>query len=168
MGPFEVLSEPGDKEARLTLNYLEQLRNAIGIAVGQPDLPSVWPIRVVLLKPKKPNQPQLKFARDAWVCSFDTIQTTTAASVVDVLLSSWQGHVPPQIRRGLVTLYSTLDVDRTAVSLGRPPAAKDRDWSRAHMLAVRPEYSGRLRVLLANLGKGIDADVAYKNAFEKS
>lgn len=166
MGPFEVLSEPGDKEARLTLNYLEQLRNAIGIAVGQPDLPSVWPIRVVVVKPKKPVQPALKFGRDAWVCSIDAINPVTAASVVDVLLNSWPGHVPPHIRRGLVTLYSTLDVDRTAVTLGRPPAAKDRDWARAHMLAVRPEYSGRLRVLLANLGKGLDPGVSYKNAFE--
>lgn len=166
-GPFEILSEPGDKEARVTLNYLEQLRNAIGIAVGQPDLPSVWPIRVVVVKPKKPTSPQLRFARDAWVCSIDAMNPVTAASVVDVLLSSWPGHVPPKIRRGLVTLYSTLDVDRTYVTLGRPPAMKDRDWSRAHMLAVRPEYSGRLRVLLSNLGKGIDSDVSYRNAFEK-
>ena len=36
------------------------------------------------------------------------------------------------------------------------------------MLAVQPEFSGRLRVLLSNLGKGIDSDVAYKNAFEKT
>jgi hypothetical protein len=150
------------------LNYLEQLRNAIGTAVGQPDLPSVWPIRVIVLKGKKQAQPQLKFARDAWVCSITAMNPVTAASVVDVLLSSWPGHVPPHIRRGLVTLYSTLEVDRTAVTLGAPPVAKDRDWSRAHMLAVKPEYSGRLRVLLSNLGKGIDPDVAYKNAFEKS
>lgn len=167
-GPFEVLSEPGEKEARIVLNHLEQLRNAIGTAVGQPDLPSVWPIRVAVLKPKKSTNPQLKFARDAWVCSIDAINPVTAASVVDVLLSSWPGHVPPNIRRGLVTLYSTLDVDRTVVTLGRPPAAKDREWSRAHMLAVRPEYSGRLRVLLSNLGKGIDPEVSYRNAFEKS
>ncbi len=167
-GPFEVLSEPGDKEARLVLNHLEQLRHSIGIAVGQPELLSVWPIRVAVVKGKKPTNPELKFARDAWVCSITEMNPVTAASVVDVLLRSWTGHVPPNIRRGLLTLYSTLEVDRTAVTLGRPPAQKDRDWSRAHMLAVHPEYSGRLRVLLSNLGKGIDPGVAYKNAFEKS
>jgi hypothetical protein len=167
-GPFEVLTDAGAKESRTTLNYLEQLRNALGHALGQQDLPSVWPIRIVVLKSKRQTQPTLKFARDAWVCSIDQITPQTAASVVDVLIGSWPGHVPPNIRRGLVTLYSTLDVDATHVTLGNVPANKDRDWARAHMLAVQPEFSGRLRVLLSNLGKGIDSDVAYKNAFEKS
>ncbi|HYI92935.1 MAG TPA: hypothetical protein VEX68_05290 [Bryobacteraceae bacterium] len=167
-GPFEMLSDAGDKEARATLNYLEQLRNAVGIAVGQQDLPSVWPIRIVLVKGKRQTYPELKFGRDAWMAAIDRMNPQTAAGVVDVLLRSWNGHVPPNIRRGLITLYSTLDVDGTRVTLGAPPAAKDRDWSRAHMLAVQPEFSGKLRVLLSNLGKGVDPAVAYKNAFEKT
>ena len=85
-----------------------------------------------------------------------------------MLLQSWPGHVPPNLRRGMVTLYSTLDVDTTHVTLGKPPATKDRDWARAHMLAVQPEFSGRIRVLLSNLGKGIDPEVSYRNAFEKT
>jgi hypothetical protein len=167
-GPFEVISEAGDKEARITLNYLEQLRNALGQAVGQREIETVWPIRVVLLKPKRQTFPELKFARDAWICGIEQITPKTAISVVEILLKSWPGHVPPNLRRGILTLYSTLDVDGTHVTLGEPPATKDRDWSRAHMLAVQPEYSGRLRVLLANLGKGIDPEVSYRNAFEKS
>jgi hypothetical protein len=167
-GPFEVISEAGDKEARSTLNYLEQLRNAIGIAVGQNDLQSVWPIRIVIVKGKRPTYPDLKFSRDGWIAGVDRLTPRTVTGVVDVLLRSWQGHVPPNIHRGLVTLYSTLDVDGTRVTLGLPPDAKDRDWSRAHMLAVQPEFSGKLRVLLANLGKGIDPGVAYRNAFEKT
>jgi hypothetical protein len=167
-GPFEVVTDGGDKEARLTLNYLEQLRNAVGIAVGQQDIPSVWPIRVVVVKSKRQTYPELKFGRDAWVAVIDQMNPITAASVVDVVLASWPGHVPPNIRRGLITLYSTLDVDATHVTLGEVPRSKDRDWSRAHMLAVQPQFSGRLRVLLSNLGKGIDYEVAYKNAFEKT
>jgi hypothetical protein len=167
-GPFEVLTEAGAKEARITLNYLEQLRNALGLQLGQQDLPSVWPIRVIILKSKRQTFPVCKFARDAWVCGIDDMTPQTSASVVDILLSSWSGHVPPDIRRGLISLYSTLDVDTTRVTLGAVPATKDRDWARAHMLAVQPEFSGRLRVLLSNLGKGVDTDVAYKNAFEKT
>ena len=167
-GPFEVLSEPGAKEARIALNYLEQLRNAIGLQLGQPDLPSVWPIRLVVLKSKRQAYPACKFARDAWVCSVDQIGPPTAASVVEILINSWSGHVPPNIRRGLIPLYSTLDVDGTRVTLGAVPPRKDRDWARAHMLAVQPEFSGRLRVLLSNLGKGVDSEVAFKNAFEKT
>jgi hypothetical protein len=167
-GPFDVISDARDKEARITLNYLEQLRNALGLALGQQDLQSVWPIRVVLLKSKRQTYPELKFARDGWICGIEEITPKTAASVVDVLLRSWPGHVPPNLRRGMLTLYSTLDVDATRVTLGAVPAVKDRDWSRAHMLAVQPEYSGRLRVLLFNLSKGIDPEVAYRNAFEKT
>jgi hypothetical protein len=36
------------------------------------------------------------------------------------------------------------------------------------MLTVDPAYNGRLRVLLGNLQKGMDAEPAYKNAFEKT
>ena len=36
------------------------------------------------------------------------------------------------------------------------------------MLSVHPDYSGKLRVLLGNLGRGVDTDVAYNNAFQKS
>ena len=120
------------------------------------------------LKPKRQAFPEVKFARESWTCSLEQITPKTAAGIVEVLLQSWPGHVPPNIRRGLVTLYSTLDVDGTHVTLGNPPATKDRDWARAHMLAVQPEYSGRLRVLLSNLGKGIDPEVSYRNAFEKT
>jgi hypothetical protein len=167
-GPFEVITEGGDKEARVALNYLEQLRNALGQAVGQQEMQSVWPIRVVVLKPKREAFPEVKFAREGWACSIEQVTPKIAAGIVEVLLQSWPGHVPPNIRRGLVTLYSTLDVDGTHVTLGNPPATKDRDWARAHMLAVQPEYSGRLRVLLSNLGKGIDPEVSYRNAFEKT
>ena len=48
----------------------------------------------------------------------------TAASVVDILMSSWSGHIPPDIRRGLISLYSTLDVDTTRVTLGAYPRQK--------------------------------------------
>ena len=89
------------------------------------------------------------------------------AGITKILLDAWTGLVPPAIGRGLVQLYATLDVDGTRVTLGVPPQQKDRDWSRAHMLAVNPAYSGKLRVLLYNLGKGVDRDVAYRNAFEQ-
>jgi hypothetical protein len=37
-----------------------------------------------------------------------------------------------------------------------------------HLLVADPEYYGKLRVLLFNLRKGVDADPAYRNAFGKS
>jgi hypothetical protein len=36
------------------------------------------------------------------------------------------------------------------------------------MLAVNPDYSGKLRVLLGNLSKGVDSEIAYRNAFAQT
>jgi hypothetical protein len=168
-GPFEVLTENKEKEARETLNYLEQLRHVTATLVGAREIQTVWPVRVVVVDGKRgKTYPTLGLARDAWVASVTAMTPEATASVVNVLLDSWTGHVPPNIERGLISLLATLDVSGTHVTLGTPPAQKDRDWSRAHMLAVHPDYSGKLRVLLGNLGKGVDGDVAYRNAFEKS
>jgi hypothetical protein len=168
-GPFEILTEGGDKEAREALNYLEQLRHATATLLGAQEIQSVWPVRIVLLEGKRAQvYPAVKLSRDAWVASVTSITPDTSGSLVQVLLDSWPGHIPPNIERGLVSLLSTLQVNGTRVTLGALPVQKDRDWSRAHMLAVHPDYSGKLRVLLANLGRGVERDVAFSNAFQKS
>ena len=168
-GPFEILTEDGEKEAREALNYLEQLRNAVGLTLGQPDLQPVWPVRILMPRSKRAQpQPQLRLARDAYIASIGAMQPVTCSGVTQLLLDAFASQLPPNLERGMVTLFSTLQVDGTRVKLGLPPAEKDRDWSRAHMLTVHPDYSGKVRVLLSNLGKGVELEVAYKNAFEKT
>jgi hypothetical protein len=165
---FQVLSEDR-KEGRTILNYLEQHRHAVGTAVGVPGLKPLWPVRVIVSRARKGDHSRaLVLGRDAYVGSLASIEPETAASLTRILLSSWTGQIPTALERGLISLYSTLDVDGTKVTLGVPPVQKDRDWSRAHMLMVDPSYSGKVRALLGNLGRGIDADVAYRNAFEKT
>jgi hypothetical protein len=168
-GPFEILTEDNGKEARETLNYLEQLRHTIATILGAQEIQSVWPVRIVVVEGKRaPVYPAVRLARDAWVASITSMNPETTASVTKVLLDSWPGHIPPNIERGLISLLSTLQVNGTRVTLGAVPAHKDRDWSRAHMLSVHPDYSGKLRVLLGNLGRGVERDVAFSNAFQKS
>ena len=58
---------------------------------------------MIVLKSKRGTFPVCKFARDAWVCGIDDMTPQTAASVVDILMSSWSGHIPPDIRRGLIS-----------------------------------------------------------------
>src|SRR3982750_216940 len=72
-GPFQVLTNAGDKTGRDTLNYLEQLRHTLGATLGKQDLQSVWPIRVVVLKSGK-QYPSLKMGRDSYIASFSSIQ----------------------------------------------------------------------------------------------
>ena len=166
-GPYQVLTNAGDKAGRDALNYLEQLRYTLGTMLGKPDLHSIWPIRVIVLKSGK-QFPNVKMGRDSYMASFLSIQPETAADIIRILIDANAGRMPENIERGLVSLFSTLSVQGTKVSIGIPPATKDRDWSRVHMLTVDPAYNGRLRVLLGNLQQGIDAEPAYKNAFEKT
>ena len=166
-GPYQVLTNAGDKPGRETLNYLEQLRHTLGAVLGKQDLHSVWPIRILVLKSGK-QFPAVKMGRDSYVASFTSIQPETVADICRILIDANAGRMPESIERGLVSLFSTLNVEGTRVSIGSPPATKDRDWSRVHMLTVDPNYNGRLRVLLGNLQQGIDAEPAYRNAFEKS
>ncbi|MEO8128379.1 MAG: hypothetical protein ABI822_14865, partial [Bryobacteraceae bacterium] len=166
-GPFQVLTDAGDKSGRETLNYLEQLRHTLGATLGKQDLQSNWPIRILVLKSGR-QFPSVKMGRDAYMASITSIQPETVAGITRILIDANTGRMPEGIEHGLVSLFSTLSVEGTRVSIGAPPATKDRDWSRVHMLTVDPAYSGRLRVLLVNLQQGIDEEPAYKNAFEKT
>ncbi len=170
-GPFQVLTNAGDKTGRETLNYLEQLRHTLGATLGKQDLHSIWPIRLIVLKSGKQSQASfagVKMGRDSYIASITAINPETVSDITRILIDANAGRMPEGIERGLVSLFSTLSVDGTKVSIGAPPSTKDRDWSRVHMLTVDPAYNGRLRVLLGNLQKGIEAEPSYKNAFEKT
>src|SRR3954449_11624934 len=159
-GPFQVLTNAGEKPGREALNYLEQLRHSLGAMLGKPDLQSAWAIRLVVLKPGKAvtTYPSVKMGRDAYTASFTSIPPETVADITRILIDANAGRMPEGIEHGLISLFSTLSVDGVHVSIGTPPAVKDRDWARVHMLTVDPAYNGRLRVLLWNLQQQLDAE----------
>ncbi len=66
-GPFDVLSSAGDRPAREALNQLEQVRHIVGTVLGKPDLTTLWPIRVLVVKSGQPVPPTL--SRDAYVAA---------------------------------------------------------------------------------------------------
>lgn len=164
-GPFELYSLAGEREAKDAVNFAEQLRYTLGWQLGNADLQTTWPVRILLVRKKQAISPECRFARDAYVCSIDDPGPLFASSLTKVLLDSWVGHLPPPLERGLIQVYSTIEISGTRVTLGAVPPQKDRDWARAHMIAVDPGYSGKLRVMLGNLGKGVEPEVAYRNAF---
>ena len=63
-GPFDVLSDAGDRPAREALNQLEQVRYLVGTALGKLDLTTVWPVRVVVRKAGPPVP--LTWTRDSY------------------------------------------------------------------------------------------------------
>ncbi len=151
IGPFEVYSSGDDKVAKETLNLLEQFRYTFGTVLGKPELDAVFPVRVVVNKGMKQPPITREFLLD----------------LGRTFIEDNAGRMPQGIEQGLVVLFSTLQVQGTHVTLGAlpPENERNRDWARVHMLSTGERFSGKLRVLLGNLQKGIAAEPAYSNAF---
>jgi hypothetical protein len=174
-GPFEVLTDAGGRAAGRAMAYCEQLRGALGMSFGKTDLTTVWPIRIVVFRDAQARSryPSLFIdGRDAHLAALVSgvpVLREFAGEIVSILLRDNTAAMPAPIEKGLVTLFSTLDVKGVRVTLGAPPPPSERnlDWARFQMLATNQEYSGRLRVMLGNLGRGAPLDASCRNAFSK-
>jgi hypothetical protein len=176
-GPFEVLSADGEKHGREALNVLEQFRNALGQSLGKQDLVTLWPVRVVAFENARKaagyDLGTLTLRRDNYIGAMADeapVPVSFFKDLARILIEGNAGRMPDGIERGLVDLFSTLDIQGTRVTLGQPvpPSERTGDWARIHMLAVDPNYSGKLRVLLGNLQQGAEPEPAYQNAFAKT
>jgi hypothetical protein len=176
-GPFEILSNSGERDAREQAYEAEQLRYAFGYLLGKQDPGSTFPIRIVVLKDRQAAQYAvpggLAMSRDAWIsvaAGAKDLGPEWRGACARVFLEANTGRLPAEIERGLVAFLSTLEIKGPKLSWGAPPdpAGRTRDWARIAFLATNPDYSSRVRVFLSNLENGADYDSAYRNAFEKS
>jgi hypothetical protein len=172
-GPFEVLTNAGERPGRVRLNEFEQLRNGLEQVLGNTELSPAWPIRIVLVNSEREATSVLGFARDAFTGTAvvkGPLPGSLLGACARILIDSRQGRLPAEMESGLVNLFSTLEFRGPEVILGVPPPAaqRDHDWAKLHMLAVREEYYGKLRTLVYNLERGVEADPAYRNAVGKS
>lgn len=171
-GPYVVYSDAGDDAARAALNDLEQFRWVLGQAMNRPELKSRWPITVVVSKPAK-SPPRLAFGRDGYIGAWPAGGTPPREwfkALAGVFFeSNFNGRMPADSEDAVADLFSTIQIEGTKVRLGAPLPQGERtpSWARLHMLATRPETSGKFRVLLSNLSQGADEDASYRNAFEK-
>ena len=168
-GPFDVLSDAGDRPAREALNQLEQVRYLVGTALGKLDLTTVWPVRVVVRKAGPPVP--LTWTRDSYTGALTAgapIPRAWLRECIRLLIESNARRMPAGIEAGLEEFYSTVEAVSTKVTLGQPPAERTLAWARIHLLVTDPAYSGKLRALLYNLQQGADAEPAYRNAFAKT
>ncbi|MGH9659843.1 MAG: hypothetical protein ACRD96_14940, partial [Bryobacteraceae bacterium] len=170
---LELSTDAGARPARETLNYLEQFRHAMGRTLGKPDVRV--PAEVLLFRDARDAR---RHAPDGAIQpGSDRVRVALVAGapLPPGFLREWarlhvvagSDRMPEAFERGIVALFSTLDVAGTHVTLGRapPPAERDEAWARVHLLSVDAEYYGKLSVLLTNLQRGVDEDVAYRNAF---
>jgi len=176
-GPFEVRTSAGERAGRETLAKLEQFRHALESVSGRSELQTVWPVRLLVFKSAREraayaSETALGLGRDAFTGSVAAREPLPPALLRDcavALLTEGTGRAPSEIEEGLVELFSTLAIEGQRITLGLPPApaARTPRWARMHLLAVTPEYYGKLRVLARNLASGGDEEVAYRNAFGK-
>ncbi len=170
-GPFTVLSDAGDRAVQERLAYLEQFREALRVTLGKPDLLPVWPVRVLVFKSGRGSA--FALGRDAVMAGIGEKQSFPGVELRELerlLLWPNTNRLPAGIEDGLLTLFSTLEVSGTHLTLGEPPptAERTRDWARMQLLATKFDYRGRMRVMISNLEQIPDLEPACRNAFEKS
>ncbi len=172
-GPFEVLTDAGERSGRETLYTLEQIRHALASVLGEKELRSLWPIRIVAFGSAREYPAGLALARDAFTGAAWARRPLAGATLRDcsrILIASTMNRLPEDMEQGIAAVFSTATTTGTRVTLGQPPPESERDvaWAKFHMLAVTPDYFGRLRVLAHNLNEGAAAEPAYRNAFGKT
>ena len=152
--PFAVYSNGKDKEAREALAMLVQVQHTLSAQFGK-ELPPSWPVTIVLGK----GLGQLRLGPGGyWAGSVD------AGELAGLLIRENTLPFDEEIERGVIALFSTVEVAGPRVKVGAPVAMPDFAWARMHYLFTDDRYSGKTRVLLANLSKGVDPTVAWSNS----
>ncbi|MEO8595359.1 MAG: hypothetical protein ABI759_18705 [Candidatus Solibacter sp.] len=172
-GPFEVMSDAGARPARETMVRFEQFRHSLGQIVGEPELQTPIPVRILVLK--NPTgwtlRETIREGRDRYNIVLGEKSPVTPElyiALVHLFLRSNTTQMPLAFERGLTSFFSTFDVTGIRITAGKPPARPDLDWARIHLMVCDPDYYGKIRVLLYNLRHGVADDPAYRNAFGKS
>ncbi len=172
-----LYTNAGAKAGRDALIRVEQFRHALGKTAGGAEWKLPLPADILLFRDAGEAAPHMKGpaihkGRERITIVFSTSAPPGPAfyrEFAQFLLATNTDRLPAPVERGLVALFSTLDVAGTRVTLGRPvpQAERDADWARMHLLAVEPDYYGKLPTMIRNLGRGIDEDVACRNSFGK-
>jgi hypothetical protein len=172
-GPYEVMTDAGPRSGREAMVRFEQFRAALGQILGEPELTTPLPVRIMIFKNPSGWASAAPFAegRDRYSLVLGEKAPVTPEmyiALTRLFLKSNSTQMPPAFERGLIAFFSTFEVNGIRIVAGKPPAKPDLDWARVHMMVVDPDYFGKIRVLLYNLRHGVADDAAYRNAFGKS
>ncbi len=169
MGPFEVLTQGDKKHARDVLNHLEQLRWTFGQLTGTQEPKTPWPVRVLITRGATPAG--FRAVNDGLtgvLAEKAPVPMEWNAELLKMFLASGLGRMPANIERGLVSTLMTAEVAGVHVITGLAPPQPDLDWAAMHMLITNEDTRGRVRILISNLEKGIEPEVAFRNSLGKT
>jgi hypothetical protein len=171
--PFEILTDAGPRAGRDTMVRFQEFRHALGQLVGEKDLQTPQPVRILVFKNARgwTSPAPITEGRDRYAILLQekaSVSPAVYGDLIRLLLKSNTAQMPPAFEHGLVEFLSTFEVRGIRITVGTPPPQPDLDWARIHLLVVDPEYFDKLRVLLYNLRKGVDEEPAFRNAIGKS
>ena len=172
-GPFEVLTDAGGHAGRETLVQFLEFRHAVGQILGEPDLQTPLPVRILVFRNARgwTSPAPLSEGRDRYnivLQEKSAVAPAVYAELTRLFLASNTARMPAAFEHGLTEFFSTVQVTGIHITAGAPPPRPDLDWARIHLLVADPEYYGRIRILLYNLRHGVAEEPAYRNAFNKS
>ncbi|MBV9498567.1 MAG: hypothetical protein JO138_04270 [Acidobacteriaceae bacterium] len=169
VGPFYVDTDTDVGAARQALDQFEQVRWVLGALLESQDLPSVWPIRVLLTDQIEKRNPESKFVLQSgqWLLVAAPSAPMPLGEVAGILLDSNTPRLPDEVESGMRALFSTLQAHGSRVTWGGAPAKPDLAWARMQLLATRFEYYSSFHIFFTALKSGSSLRVAEQNAFGK-
>jgi len=175
---IEALTNAGERPGREALARFVQFQHSLGQVLRIDELDSHPPLRILIFRNEAERSrscsgQMVRMGRDRFVVSLAAdaqMPREVFKSCARHYLETSVERLPPVLERGLIELYSTIQIAATRITLGAPvpEAERSKEWARLHMMATDPDYSGKVRVLFYNLRRGVDEGVAYRNAFAKS
>lgn len=167
IGPFFVDSQGDTAAANQALDDLEQMRWVLGDLLELRDVPSLWPIRILLTTSVPPTN-HLVLRDGNYIMIVAPGQPVPLGEVAGLLLDMNTPPMPATVESGLRQLFSTLQAKGSHVTWGGPPAHPDLAWARMQLFATKPEYAGRFHIFVTTVADGSSIPIAETNAFGKS
>jgi hypothetical protein len=171
VGPFYVDTDGDTGAARDALTQLEQLRWVLGGLLESKDLPSIWPLRVMLSDLAKTNPTtsgtEFVLQNGQYVLLTAPGAHLPLGQVAIILLEANTPRMPADVEYGLQQLFDTLEAHGSRVTWGGKPAHADLNWARIQLFATKFEYSTSFHIFLNALKGGSTLRAAEHNAFAK-
>jgi hypothetical protein len=184
IGPFYIDYRSQPEAAREALDQLEQTRWVLGGLLESKDLPSLWPIHVVLIKDAKTNPAgfvrRQTLSNDSeteaagfvpqngrLICVLAPGQRLPLGQVAGTLLDANTPRLPAEAESGLRQLFASLEAKGSKVSWGGSVPHPDLAWARMQLFATKFEYGLSFHIFISALKTGSSIRVAERNAFGK-
>ena len=174
LGSFEAISDSGRKSATEALGQFEQLRFAIGAAMGQPDLRLDPPLRIIVFR----NQTELqrgcfnglRMGRDrmmACATAENQLSPEVLRQLTKTLLEGNLSAMPAPLETAFISFFSTFKSNGAHSTWGTPPPRPEqtREWAMLERIITQPQYAERAHIFLHNLAVGMDETGAIRNSF---